>query len=282
MYVSWCQARWRGRFAAACLIAGALSSSLRAADTAAEALPAAAPAPRAAAAGQPSSDRQLIYRGTYHRRGAAAPAPPLFWYERWHESTGGRSRATHVHHRLDGRVVLRQSVVHSPDYQLLQFESDHRQTGVRAEAHVVGPGRVRLQRTTPGGRGKPAAVETVELTYRHPLVVGPTLYGTMLQHWAQLVAGKRVRVDYLSIERLETYGFELRRLASDDTTITFELAPSGFFLSLLVSPLRIVFASKSRQVLSYEGPSPVLLEQSGELDSFDARIEYSDRATPFR
>jgi hypothetical protein len=240
------------------------------------------PAAAAPAAAAPSSPEQRIYRGTYYRRGAALPAQRLFWYQRWHQELAGKQRATHVHHRLDGGVVLRQSVLHSADYQLLQFESEQRQTGVRAEARVLAPGRVWLQRRSAGEAGKSNKVETVELEYRHTLVVGPTLYGTMLRHWSELAAGRRVTVDYLSIERLETYSFELRRVASDDTTITFELAPSGFLLSLLVSPLRIVFARKSRQVLSYEGPSPVLLEQGAELESFDARIEYSEGAARFR
>jgi hypothetical protein len=186
-----------------------------------------------------------------------------------------------VHHRLDGRVVLRQSVLHSSRYELLEFESEHAQTGVRAKARALGPGRVRLERSTPGAQSEKAELEAVELTFGNPLVVGPTLYGMMLRHWAQLLEGRRVTVDYLSIERLETYTFDLRRVASDESTITFELAPSGFFLRLLVSPLRIKF-SKSRQVLSYEGPSPVLLEQRDELESFDARIEYSERSLPFR
>jgi hypothetical protein len=229
-----------------------------------------------------SPAEQRIYRGSYYLRGASALAQPLFWYERWHQEVEGRQRSTHVHHKLDGTVILRQSVLHSAEYELLQFESEQRQTGVRAEARVLGPGRVRLQRSVAGAAGKKATVETVELEHRHPLVVGPTLYGTMLRHWAKLVAGQAVVVDYLSIERLDTYAFELRRVASDASTITFELAPRGFILSLLVSPLRVVFASTSRQVLSYEGPSPVLLEQGKALESFDARIEYSERAALFR
>lgn len=281
MYVSWRQPRWLGNLAAACLSLAVSPPFLAAAPTAQPPLatppaPSASPGPK-----QASPAAQLIYRGTYHRRGTAAGAPRLFWYERWHEAVGGRWRSTHVHHQLDGRVVLRQSVLHSARYELLQFESEHRQTGVLAQARVLGPGRVRLQRTTPSGQGGEADVEVVELTHDNPLVVGPTLYGMMLRHWGRLVAGQRVAVDYLSIERLETYTFELRRVASDGPAMTFELAPSGFLLGLLVSPLRIRF-SESRQVLSYEGPSPVSLERDGELESFDARIEYSERAIPFR
>lgn len=275
MYVSRCQARCLGTLAAAWL--GVVAFPPLAGATP----PAMAPASEVPS-GQGRAGKQLIYRGTYYRRGAAASASRLFWYERWHEAAGGRWRSTHVHQRLNGGIVLRQSVLHSADYELLQFDSEQQQTGVRAVARVLGPGRVRLQRTTPGTQGEKAKVEAVDLSHEHTLVVGPTLYGIMLRHWAQLLAGQSLTVDYLSIERLDTYAFELRLVASDDGTTTFELAPSGFFLALLVSPLRIRFASKSRQVLSYEGPSPVLLEQSKELESFEARIEYSERATPFR
>jgi len=224
----------------------------------------------------PAVRGERIYRGTYYERGAPASAPKVFWYERWIKAEAGLLRSTHTHHTLGGRVVLRQSALHAADYTLSGFESDHRQTGARVEASVLAPGRVRLQRTLGSD------VETVVLEHEHPLVVGPTLYGTLLRHWDTLAAGRSVVVDYLSIERLDTYAFEIRRVSSDATTTSFELEPHGFMLSLLVAPLRVVLLTKTRQVLRYEGPSPVLLEAGGELDSFDARIEYSDWAAVFR
>jgi hypothetical protein len=234
-----------------------------------------APGPTASPSA-PAPPEQRIYRGTYYRRGALSSAPKLFWYERWIKEEAGLLRSTHAHHTFSGRVVLRQSAVHAADYTLSRFESDHRQTGVRVEARVLAPGRVRLQRTSAGD------VETVQLEHEHPLVVSPTLYGTMLRRWDELARGRTVVVDYLSIERLDTYAFEIRKVASDAATTSFELEPHGFILSLLVAPLRVVFLTQTRQVLSYEGPSPVLLEAGSERESFDARIEYSELSAMFR
>lgn len=246
-------------------------------DGRADSAPQPPPAPQAtAAAAAVSPSEQRIYRGTYYRRGAPAVSAQLFWYERWIKEEGGLLRATHVHHALDGRVVLRQSALHSADYALSRFDSEQRQTGVKAQASVLGAGRVRLERTTGSEH------ESVVLEYRHPLVVGPTLYGFLRQHWDELAAGRRVLFDFLSIERLDTYAFELRRVANDVATVSFEITPSSWVLSLLVAPLRLVFDAKTRQALRYEGPSPVLLESGSKQESFDARIEYSDRAAAFR
>jgi hypothetical protein len=227
-------------------------------------------------AAQAPAGEARIYRGTYYRRDAPATRAQLFWYERRSRDEGGLLRSTHTHHRLDGRVVLRQSALHSAKYGLQSFESDHQQTGVSARAQVLGAGKVRLSRKSGSEQ------ETVLLEHDHPLVVGPTLYGMMLEHWNLLVSGRSVIVDYLSIERLDTYAFEIRRVQSDARTTTFELAPRGLLLSLLVSPLRVVFLTAQRQVLRYEGPSPVLLELNGDRESFDARIEYSESAAVFR
>jgi hypothetical protein len=238
---------------------------------------AAAPTPTGAAvAPGAAANEQRIYRGSYYRRGAPASAAPLFWYERWYQEQAGQGLSTHVHHAPGGRVVLRQSALHAPDYSLLQFDSAQLQTGVRARARVLAPGRVRLERSS-GGQ-----LETVVLEHSHPLVVGPTLYGMLLRHWDQLLAGHSLVVDYLSIERLDTYAFEIRRVASDTASTTFELTAKGLLLSFLVSPLRVVFDNRMRQVLRYEGPSPVLLETGAERESFDTRIEYSERAPVFR
>jgi hypothetical protein len=241
----------------------------------------AAPAPQQPASREPTAAaanpaEQRIYRGTYYLRGAPASSAQLFWYERWVKEEGGLLRATHVHHAFDGRVVLRQSALHSPDYALARFDSEQRQTGVKAQASVLGSGRVRLERSSASGH------ESVLLQYRHPLVVGPTLYGFLRRHWDELTSGRSVVFDYLSIERLDTYAFETRRVASAGDTVSFELAPSSWVLSLLVSPLRVVFDAKTRQALRYEGPSPVMLESGSKLESFDARIEYSERAAAFR
>lgn len=236
--------------------------------------PDATPAPPKTPA--PAGREERIYRGTYYARGASASAPKLFWYERWIKADGGLLRSTHTHHTLTGRVVLRQSALHSSDYTLSRFESDHRQTGARVEASVLGPGRVRIQRSIG------AKIESSVLEHEYPLVVGPTLYGTLLRHWDALATGRTVVVDYLSIERLDTYAFEIRKVSSDATTTSFELEPHGFILALLVAPLRVVMHTKTRQVIRYEGPSPVLLEAGSEHESFDARIEYSDLAPVFR
>lgn len=234
------------------------------------------PAPPAAGLLASAPSEQRIYRGTYYTRGSGASAPQLFWYERRLKEEAGLLRSTHTHHTLSGRVLLRQSALHSADYTLSRFESDHRQIGARVDARVLSPRRVRLQRTT-GGK-----VEAVEIEHEHPLVVGPTLYGTMLRRWDELARGRTLIVDYLSIERLDAYAFEIRKVASDATTTSFELEPHGFILSLLVAPLRVVFLTQTRQVLRYEGPAPVLLEAGAERESFDARIEYSALAAVFR
>jgi hypothetical protein len=249
------------------LLSGLLASSLLGRAALARGAP-----PDALAA--PGAER--IYRGSYFLRGAPASGAQLFWYERWLEEEAGLVRSTHVHHALGGRVLLRQSALHSSDYRWSQFDSEQRQTGVRATARVLGPGRVRLERTSGSEH------ETVVLEHRHPLVVGPTLYGMMLQHWEELSAGRRLIVDYLSIERLDTYAFEIRKVASDARTTRFELAANSLLLSFLISPLGVVFDNESRQVLRYEGPSPLFLEQNEKLESFDARIEYSERAPVFR
>jgi hypothetical protein len=234
--------------------------------------------PRAAApAAEPAAATEaLIYRGTYYLRGAAAPTPRLFWYERRTRSEGALARATHTHRTFDGRVLLRQSVLTTADYELSQFESEQRQTGVSAHARAIDARHVRLERKLG------SELESVVLEHRHPLIVGPSLYGMLLRHWDRLAAGRSLVVDFLSIERLDTYAFEIRRVASDASSMTFELAASGFLVSLLVSPLRVVFDTRSRQPLSYEGPSPVQLERGKQLESFDVRIEYRDLATPFR
>ena len=261
--------RWRS-LALFVMVCGALPGHVGAA-AAPEQAPSAAPT---AAVASPSEQR--IYRGAYYRRGAPPASAQLFWYERWIKEEGGLLRATHVHHAPDGRVVLRQSALHSPDYTLARFDSEQRQTGVKVQASVLGRGRVRLERSSGSEH------ESVELQYRHPLVVGPTLYGFLRRHWDELISGRGVVFDYLSVERLDTYAFELRRVASDTETVSFEIAPSSWVLSLLVSPLRVVFDARTHQALRYEGPSPVLLESGSKLESFDARIEYSERAAVFR
>ncbi|HEU4578615.1 MAG TPA: hypothetical protein VFS67_10190 [Polyangiaceae bacterium] len=70
--------------------------------------------------------------------------------------------------------------------------------------------------------------------------------------------------------------------APPEGTVSFEIAPNSWMLALLVSPLRVVFDAKTRSPLRYEGPSPVMLESGSQLESFDARIEYSERAPVFR
>ena len=62
---------------------------------------------------------------------------------------------------------------------------------------------------------------TEELGY--PVVVGPTLFGYIQNHWSELLAGDRLKIKFGLIERLETFGFDVYMKSTNELSTTIIL-----------------------------------------------------------
>lgn len=208
-----------------------------------------------------------IYEGAVH----TPDGSQVFEYTRTSRRDGDRLVSTHRSREVaGGREVTLQSATHTRAYALERSVEHHDQLGVRSEVVVVGD---RIDMTTV----RDGRVRTTRRKLSAPPVVGPTLFGFVLNRWDALARGESVAIRFVVPERRRTYAFDLRMAAPDGETTTVVMEAKSPFVRASVPAMRMVFDSETREILRYEGRIPPRLNGR----PVDARVEYTMHA-PFR
>lgn len=84
------------------------------------------------------------------------------------------------------------------------------------------------------------------------------------------------------LNRLETYGFAIRRQREAEGRTTFSISPSSPLVRLVVAPLAVTFDSATRNVVRYEGRVPPMKTGGGRLVDLDARVDYTMTVPGYR
>jgi len=202
-------------------------------------------------------------------------AQPLFRYER--RVLGDETlTSTHVTHDPQGAIVVVQSAVHSPSYDLHRADMIHRQTGTTASV-VVANGEA----TFTLGDGSYDQT-TFRERLHDPLVAGPTMFGYILAHWDQLTHGAHLPIRFAVLERGESLGFVLDQIDAPQGRTIIRMSPSSLIVRLAVAPTYFQFDTASRRIIEYTGRVPPLEQVDNRLTTLDARVAYSFVAPAFR
>ena len=112
-----------------------------------------------------------------------------------------------------------------------------------------------------------------------PVVAGPTMFGFILAHWDELNRGIAMPIRFAVLERGETLGFVLDKVAEADGRTTIRMKPTSLLVGLLVDSTYFHF---DRRVLEYTGRVPPLERVNDRLRTLDARVQYTFVAPEFR
>lgn len=222
---------------------------------------------RPAAAGEP------IYEGRVYALDGRPQ--PLFRYERRVLSTDEGLTSTHLTHDPTGAVVVVQSAVHAPGYELRRADMIHRQTGSTASV-VVADGEAVFTRHD--GTHDTTSRERLQA----PLVAGPTMFGYILTHWDELTHGVPLPIRFAVLERGESLGFTLDQVEAPPGRTIIRMKPTSVIVRLAVAPTYFQFDTRSRQIMEYTGRVPPLAQVDDRLTTLDARVAYSFVAPAFR
>jgi len=224
----------------------------------------------------PESAGTLIYRGdTFAQRAPAGS--PLYRYERRVLSTPDGLVASHLTRDPTGRVIIAESSLVSPTYEVRRFEAANLQADFTGSVAISQDGRHLEYELKHNG-----AVSTATEDVRDPVVSGPSLFGFILKSWDPLTAGATMPVRMLMLRDKTTYGFDLKFEKLVDGQASFTLTPSNFLIRLAVAPLRVVFDAATKTPVRYEGRVPPMESVSGKLKNLDARVLYRSASSTYR
>lgn len=224
----------------------------------------------------PALAGELIYRGRTFALDSAA-SDPLFHYERRLRETPAASTATHLTRDPAQQLVVVEEAQFGPHYQLHRFVALNRQLGYSGEVALSRDGRHLRYRLVDNGVTT-LAQETID----RPAVSGPTLFGFILAHAAELDAGQTVPVSMIVLKDKRSYGFDIRREAAGADQVVYTLTASSVWLRPFIATMRLVVDSSRTRVLRYLGRVPPMSGTAGKLSELDARVEYTPAAPAYR
>lgn len=222
---------------------------------------------------RPATSGDRIYEGRVYALDGRPQ--PLFRYERRVRTSEGGTTSTHVTRDPAGAVVVVQSAVHSPTYDLRRADMVHRQTGTTASVVVArGEAIFTLDDGTHATRSRERLHD--------PLVAGPTMFGYIVAHWDELTRGVTLPIRFAVLERGESLGFTLDAVDAPQGRTIIRMKPTSVIVRLVVAPTCFQFDSASRRIVEYTGRVPPLERVKDRLVTLDARVAYSFVAPAFR
>ena len=214
----------------------------------------------------PSLYGELIYTGEVVPQGETQAR---FRYQRFVEG----AVSTHLTRAVDDEAVLvLQQATHDAAYGLTHFEEIHAQTGLASVVDVNADGSLSFS-VTRGDR-----VEQSSEGSGDPVVVGPTLFGYVRAHLAELRSGRTLPIRFAVADQGRTYGFSLHLEQAEGRAFVV-MSARDFFVGLAIAPMRIEFDERGDNVVSYSGRVPPRLEG---LQTFDADVRYAYAAARYR
>lgn len=126
-------------------------------------------------------------------------------------------------------------------------------------------------------RYKSASDSASGIVKRVPMMVVDAGFDQMLlQYWDVLLNNERLEFEFLAPTRAQLISFSLTPTFQNDAIIGFSLAPSNFFLRLLVDPIKLTYDKLTKRILIYEGLTNIEKTKQGKAtgDYYIARIEY--------
>ncbi|MBK9572181.1 MAG: hypothetical protein IPO43_05390 [Rhodoferax sp.] len=224
----------------------------------------------------PESAGTLIYRGDTFALHTPTGSP-LYRYDGRVLSTPSGLIASHLTSDQTGRMIISESTLVSPTYEVRRFEVVNQQAGFTGSVEISKDGRHLEYELKHNG-----AVSTATEDVSDPVVSGPSLFGFILKNWDPLTAGATMPVRMLMLRDKTTYGFDLKFEKLVNGQASFTVTPSNFLIRLAVAPLRVVFDASTRSAVRYEGRVPPMENVSGRLKDLDARVVYTPVSSTYR
>ena len=220
----------------------------------------------------------VVYWGEVFPMAAPAGTAAPYRYARRVLALPAGLSAAHLTYGADGRLLIEERVSLSEHRSFQRLDVANRQTLESGSAVLSPDGRQLHFSWTSAGTTR-TSVEAVDA----PVVAGPSLHGTMLQHWDTLRAGEVLRVRLAVPSRLESHGFDIRLSQEADGHTVFSATPASWLVRLAVAPLRATFDTATRSLVRYEGRVPPMqARDNGKLAALDARVLYTPQANGYR
>lgn len=150
---------------------------------------------------------------------------------------------------LAGQLVFSEKTL-GQDNKFSKVEIEQKQMNVQAIVEIK-DGKIIFSKTE-GGKTK-----TIEENLKGDTVISSSMTRFVKAKWAELMAGKEVEFRFASWERMETVGFEFKKMGTDKVdnqdVVVIRMKASSFIIAAIVNPITFRFSTDGTRLISMSG-----------------------------
>ncbi len=181
---------------------------------------------------------------------AADPKSPAYLYENEKTMVDGKWVSQTRYTDLEGKLLVEEETTYE-NQKVVKYLYKQFQTEEYGELNVQN-GKVHYSFTKRG------ETDTEKEEVGGEMIVGDNVNDTIARHWDELMAGKEVRVRFLVVEELDSFGFKFFKDKENEKDVEIIMKPSSFFIAAFVPEIRITVEKSSlHRIVKAHGRLPV-------------------------
>lgn len=166
-----------------------------------------------------------------------------------------------------GQVVLTEKTL-TQKGQIIDSQIEQKQIETTATIEVKGD-KVLFTKTKDG------KTKSDDEKKKDTFVTSGNFQSFVRSRWDELVAGKTVEFRYGVWDRMETVGFEIKKIGDEDKKIVLQMKPSSMIIAALVNPIQFTFSTVTKNLAEMKGRVGPKQNVNGKWKDLDAEVVYT-------
>lgn len=169
-----------------------------------------------------------------------------------------------------GQVVLTEKTL-TQKGQIVDSQIDQKQIQTTATIEVKGD-QVLFTKTKDG------KTKSDDEKKKDTFVTTGNFQSFVQSRWDELLSGKTVEFRYGVWDRMETVGFEIKKISEEDGAdkkILLQMKPSSMIIAALVNPIQFKFSASTKKLAEMKGRVGPKQNVNGKWKDLDAEVVYT-------
>jgi hypothetical protein len=117
-------------------------------------------------------------------------------------------------------------------------------------------------------------LEEKKVSMKDEFLMGPSTHRFFQRDFEKLTKGESIKRDFGIFELQRLISFQFKILEEKEAELVIEMKPKNMFVSMLVSPMKMILDKQSKRIIRYYGRTPVRTFEDGKWKPFDSEIHY--------
>ena len=177
-----------------------------------------------------------------------------------------------IYKNTEGQISVIQKTTYDKNGEFAHFEIEQKQLGEQGTIRIEGD-QIIFSYKKQGGKEKISKEKKTD-----NFIIGQTMVSYLQKNWQALTSGKTLSVRFGVPNRLETVGFDYKKVEdktiNNEKVIVVKMSASSWLIAQLVDPIYFTFRVKDKKLIYQKGRVIPKTKRGSSWDNLDAETYY--------